>query len=275
MLRRLARIVSIGLLLVGVPSTARGQSNFAGNWASSNRPVVAKSAPIAASYQPSAGLQQSSLPGTERHSGRAPASSASGSGLPAGASRADGNRPAVASDAWNHPSGAAGPGEPATSGPAQSGRAGPSTDAIPLRPPKSARQLPGAIQRRAATGPSLVTVGSSLAVVLGIFLLTAWFLRRNTPGAFSPLPSEVFEVLGRGSLGGQQQVQLVRCGNRILLLAVGSAGPETLCEITDPDEVTQLIATCRQGRPDSSSGAFRQMLEQLSGGTTRGKSRAM
>jgi len=104
---------------------------------------------------------------------------------------------------------------------------------------------------------SLVTVGGSLAVVLGLFLMVAWLL--------TPLPSEVVEVLGRAPLAGRQQLHLLRCGRKLLLVSVTPAGAETLTEISEPEEVDRLAGLCQQARPGSATQAFRQVFEQFTG----------
>jgi flagellar biosynthetic protein FliO len=115
---------------------------------------------------------------------------------------------------------------------------------------------------------SLLTVGSSLAVVLGLFLLVAWVFKRAMPGQSGLLPKEVVEVLGRTSLGARQQVHLVRCGNKLLLVSSTPGGMETLTEIAEPDEVQRLSALCRQTQPGSSTAAFRQVFQQLATGAS-------
>ena len=110
---------------------------------------------------------------------------------------------------------------------------------------------------------SLVTVASSLAVVLGLFLVVAWAMRRAVPGASVVLPSEVMEVLGRATLAGREQVHLLRCGSKLLLVSVSQTGVEPLTEITDPDEVSRLAGLCRQSQPGSTTAAFRQVFQQL------------
>jgi flagellar biogenesis protein FliO len=116
-------------------------------------------------------------------------------------------------------------------------------------------------------GPtSLLTVGSSLAVVLGLFLLVAWGIKRAMPNRSGVLPSEVVEVLGRASLGARQQVHLVRCGSKLLLVSATPGGMETLTEIAEPDEVQRLAALCRQTQPGSTTAAFRQVFQQLAAG---------
>jgi flagellar biogenesis protein FliO len=111
--------------------------------------------------------------------------------------------------------------------------------------------------------PSMVTVAGSLGVVLGAFLLFVYVIRRAGPRGLSRLPNEAFEVLGRAPLAGRQNVHLIRCGNKLLLVSVTPAGTETLTEITDPQEVDRLAGLCLQSNPRSSTTAFRQIFEQL------------
>jgi flagellar biogenesis protein FliO len=113
-------------------------------------------------------------------------------------------------------------------------------------------------------GP-LLTTGLSLAAVLTLFLGLAWLMRRGMPNANALLPAEVVESLGRAPLAGRQQMQLIRCGNKLLLVCISSVGAETLTEITDPQEIDRLCGLCRQAHPQSATRAFRQVLEQLGG----------
>jgi flagellar biogenesis protein FliO len=123
-----------------------------------------------------------------------------------------------------------------------------------------------------------VTVGGSLAVVVGLFLLFMWGMRRTMPGQVATLPKEVVDVLGRAALASRQQVYLLRCGSKLLLVSVTPAGVETLTEIEDPPEVDRLLGLCAQARPDSTTAAFRQFFQQFaqepsgsrSAGTQRG-----
>ena len=122
----------------------------------------------------------------------------------------------------------------------------------------------GAGQGRSTTGvTSMTTVAGSLAVVLGLFFLVVWTMRRATPKAMQPLPSAVFEVLGRAPMAGRQQAHLIRCGCKLLLVNVTPDGAETLTEITDPMEVDRLAGLCRQSVSGSSTQAFRQVFQQF------------
>lgn len=109
----------------------------------------------------------------------------------------------------------------------------------------------------------LVTVAASLGIVLGLFLLVVWVMRRGMPKNVPILPREALEVLGRAPLVGRQQVHLVRCGNKILLLSVSPGGAETLSEITDPIEVDRLAGICQQANPNSVSSSFRQIFQRF------------
>jgi flagellar biogenesis protein FliO len=107
------------------------------------------------------------------------------------------------------------------------------------------------------------TVGGSLSVVLGLFLVVAWAMRKAAPRGALALPKDVFEILGRASLGARQQVQLLRCGCKLLLVSITPHGVETLTEVTDAVEVDRIAGICQQGNPKSSTMAFRQVFQQL------------
>jgi len=141
----------------------------------------------------------------------------------------------------------------------------PPGDDVPLR-----LSPPGQFGRKGKTGvtravnpPSWVTVAGSLGVVLGLFLVVAWAMRRTVPGGSVVLPSDVVEVLGRAALAGKAQVHLVRCGSKLLLVSLSPTGVETLTEITDPDDVDRLAGLCRQAQPGSATAAFRHVLQQF------------
>jgi flagellar biogenesis protein FliO len=144
--------------------------------------------------------------------------------------------------------------------PAAETSSSPNTSLPPLRPPAPAGH---ALADKSLGGVrSLVTVGGSLTAVLGLFFLVAWMLRRASPGRAGNLPPEVFETLGRAALASHQQVHLLRCGNKLLLVSVTAGAAETLTEISDPAEVERLVGLCRQTRSGGSPATFRQALRQ-------------
>ncbi len=132
---------------------------------------------------------------------------------------------------------------------------------LPLSPPSSD---PSAARRARLTKP-LASGAASLGIVLGLFLLVALVMRRGMPKGATSLPHDLVEVLGRAPLVGRQQVHLVRCANKVLLVCVSPTSAQTLTEITDPHEVEQLLIVCR----GSVAGgvAFGKMLEQFGAAT--------
>jgi flagellar biogenesis protein FliO len=132
---------------------------------------------------------------------------------------------------------------------------------VPLSPPD--RNASRDADKKTNGKPSMAVLAGGLGVVLGIFFIFAWLMRKAAPQGFSRLPNEAFEVLGRAPLAGRQNVHLLRCGNKLLLVSITPTGTETLTEITDPPEVDRLAGLCRQAGPHSSTAVFRRIFEQL------------
>jgi len=112
---------------------------------------------------------------------------------------------------------------------------------------------------------SLLTTVGGLAIVLGLFLVVVWVIRRSSKGSVKLLPKEVFEVLGFAPMINRQQAVLVRCGNKLLLVLMNAARTKPFAEITDPAEVERLTDLCHQVRHSRAPGAIRQLFEQKEG----------
>ena len=133
---------------------------------------------------------------------------------------------------------------------------------IPIRRSSNApRSQPSRSPVSAASNVTKSVVGS-LAVVLLAFFLLVWLSRKTSPRGMTLLPTEVLEPLGRSTLTARQQMQLIRVGKKLILLAVTVNGAETLTVITDPVDVDRLCALCQQTRPGSATAAFSQVLSQ-------------
>ena len=90
---------------------------------------------------------------------------------------------------------------------------------------------------------SIRKVGSSLAIVLGLFSLVSLVMRRQKPaGQTTPL----IETLGQVHLTPKVKLHLVRFGQRLLVLHVSPGTVQRIAEITDPAEVAQML-----GEPDA------------------------
>lgn len=91
-----------------------------------------------------------------------------------------------------------------------------------------------------------ITVASSLAVVLGLFAALVWGSRKLGNGTIhgKAIPKEVIQSLGSLPLDPRTRITMLRCGNRVLVLAQAAGNTQTLCEINDPAEVRDLTAAC-------------------------------
>ncbi len=138
--------------------------------------------------------------------------------------------------------------------------------ATPLAPPGADKKKTTAEGPRPLAPPAVVLkVAGALGLVLGLFFIVAWAMRRVSPASPPPLPAEVLEVLGRAPLAGRQQVHLIRLGRKLVLVSITPAGIETLTEVTEPEEVDRLAGLCRQAMPGSATAAFREVLQQVVG----------
>ena len=84
------------------------------------------------------------------------------------------------------------------------------------------------------------------AIAAGVGLLAV--VRVLSRQKAAPLPPDVFEVLGSGSLGGPHAVRVVRFGPKTLLVGVSAAGTTTLAELADPQATARIAAACRGGQ---------------------------
>ena len=115
----------------------------------------------------------------------------------------------------------------------------------------------------------LSTAGGGLAVVVVLFIACMWLLRRGGGRRTGSLPAEAFAVLGRAPLAAQSFAQLLRVGNKLVLVAVSPDGAQPLTEVTDPVEVGRLIGLCASGS-HGPSAEFQQVLAQLAREPARG-----
>lgn len=117
---------------------------------------------------------------------------------------------------------------------------------------------------------SLTTAGGGLAVVVGLFLAFAWFVKGGAAKPTGALPADAFAVLGRSPLSSQSTAHLVRLGNKLVLVAVAGDGAQPLAEVTDIDEVNRIAALCGGKGARGSSAEFQQVLAQLAREPARG-----
>lgn len=147
------------------------------------------------------------------------------------------------------------------------------TTASAIGSPSQADGRSGAARGRTSFGmpfESMYTVLTALAIVIGAFLVFAWALRRGGRRTAAALPMDVVSVLGRVPLAARQFAQLLRVGNKLVLVSLTPNGAETLTEVTDPVEVDRLVGLCQQHSPHSATKAFEHVFRQLSGEAASG-----
>ncbi len=137
---------------------------------------------------------------------------------------------------------------------------------LPPRPTDSSYEKSGGGSR---TFGAIVSVTGSLAVVVGLFMIVAWFMRRSLPQSTRRLPSDVVETLGRAPALRPAAMHLLRFGNKLLLVSVSPTGVSTLSEITDAAEIDRVSALCGQTDSPNPAKAIKQIFGQLAGDKSR------
>jgi flagellar biogenesis protein FliO len=100
----------------------------------------------------------------------------------------------------------------------------------------------------AAKPRSSWTVWAMLVVMVGAAAGLSLWTRRSGSGGHWKLPSTVFQVLGKSTVGPNQSVTLLRLGERVLLVSSSGATMQTLAVVTDPVEVATITSECLSKR---------------------------
>lgn len=101
-------------------------------------------------------------------------------------------------------------------------------------------------------------LGVVLVLVGGIYYL----VRRWMP-ASRLADGSTMRVVARTSLSPKHHAALVQLGRRFVMVAVSPNGAETLCEITDPDEVAELIGRTAGQTAPARAGFDDQLAREL------------
>jgi len=131
----------------------------------------------------------------------------------------------------------------------------------PLSPPS-----PSSSEVKTQSGSSLqmlLSIGSSLMMVIGLFLGSVWLYRKSIGSSkASGLPKNVVQILGRTPVATRQQLILLRFGPKLVLLSMVQGETRAISEISDPMEVDRLAGLCEGNQPGSVSSSFREILTQ-------------
>lgn len=103
------------------------------------------------------------------------------------------------------------------------------------------------------------TLGA-LALVVALILAMRWLLRRSSSVRASSRMPQAIEVMAKTAVSPKHTVMLVRVGRRVLVVAAGADGMNTLAEIQDPEQVSELLGDVQRGKANSLSGSFAKAL---------------
>lgn len=129
----------------------------------------------------------------------------------------------------------------------------------PLRSGISERPASGTAAAVPST-PSMdyVRVVGALGLVIALIVLLKWMGRMFFPSVAGRGSSRAVEVLSRSPLTPKQQVMLIRVGSKLIVVGDSGTQMNTLCEISDADEVASLIGQLRDEK-SSAASAFRPL----------------
>lgn len=110
----------------------------------------------------------------------------------------------------------------------------------------------------------MLRVIMALAVVIGLLMAVRVMLRKGVGmGGAAGRPSGVLQILARFPIARGQSLVVLQLGRRIVLLHQSSAGMRTLSEISDPDEVANLLSRMEAGSSGREAERFGSMLKRF------------
>jgi flagellar biogenesis protein FliO len=86
----------------------------------------------------------------------------------------------------------------------------------------------------------------ALGAVIGLILLLRWGVKKMVPGVAASRSTQAMKVLSRCVVSPRQRLLLVQVGNRLVVVGDGGSQLNPLCQITDAEEVSALLAQVRE-----------------------------
>lgn len=111
----------------------------------------------------------------------------------------------------------------------------------------------------------------ALSAVMILLLVIRTALRRFGGPLTGGRPSGVLEVLGRFPAGRGQHLVLLKLGRRIVLVYQTKGAMSPLSEISDADEVADLLARIEAGSRQTQDGKFQTILGNIKSSDSEGK----
>lgn len=106
---------------------------------------------------------------------------------------------------------------------------------------------------------------AALAVVVALIFVVRMLLKRFAGSSRPTRRAGAIEVLAQARLAPRQQVSLLRLGRRLVLVGSGPAGLSSLAEVTNAEEVDELLAAVRSGGPGAFAGVFARYIGAAAG----------
>jgi flagellar protein FliO/FliZ len=123
---------------------------------------------------------------------------------------------------------------------------------------RSTDSTPTTRQAAATKGPAFDTqrVMLSLVLVIALIFVLRWASQKLFGKQIGGRASRAVQVLSRNPISPKQQLLVVQVGRR--LVVVGDSGQQmnTLCEITDPDEMAALIGQLHEEKREATGNPF-------------------
>ena len=141
-----------------------------------------------------------------------------------------------------------------------------SSNATPARtitPPDASQDGENESSSSSLGGRSMGTTVAALGAILLLFLGLVQVWRKYAPQVNQSLPASAWQILGTAPLDQKHQLTIVRVGSRLLVLGQSDQGLQTLTEITNGEEVAQLMAMCQTQKESSDSALFGDLLNKF------------
>ena len=111
--------------------------------------------------------------------------------------------------------------------------------------------------RPTATSTSgTLRVAVALILVVAMIFAAKWAGRRFLGIQIAGSGGGAVRVLSRTTLSHKQQILAIQVGRRVVVAVNGGTRVDTLTEITDPEEVAELVGQIQARRNDSAASAF-------------------
>lgn len=120
----------------------------------------------------------------------------------------------------------------------------------------------GVVSRGGSPAADMPAIWWPLAAVLAVLACCAFAARRWLMPARPAAGGSAIRVLSRQYLSNRQSLCLARFGRRVVLLGVTPDRICTLSELTDADEVSEILMATERGRAGSFSTMFDRFLER-------------